>query len=167
MEGGAMKDTAKPQGKVESGRSAYRRIWWMRFWLPLIALIAWWYFAITVGPAYHLAKEGVVVSGEVTQRNTSRRTDYNTVRFTTPDGRPVETTVAPKTCGLKHPGDPVEVRYLPSDPYTAQDACDSARNRVSWGGLLLAVATTALSGQAWRLWLRHRKTGQLPAAYRF
>jgi hypothetical protein len=162
-----MKDTEKSQGKSESGQSAYRRIWWMRFWSPLIALIAWWYFAITVGPAYHLAKEGVVVSGEVTKRDTSRRTDYITVRFTTSAGRQVETTTAPKTCGLKHPGDPVKVRYVPADPYTAQDACDSARNRVSWGGLLLALAITAVSVQTWRLWLRHRKAGQLPPAYRF
>jgi hypothetical protein len=137
----------------------------MRFWLPPIALIAWWYFAGTAVSAYHFAKESVVVSGEVTEIDRGRRADYMTLRFTTSDGRQVETTVAPKNCGLSRPGDTIKVRYLPSDPYTAQDACDSARNRLSWGAFLVAAVTSALGVQVWRLWLRHRKSGHLPAEY--
>lgn len=160
-----MKDTAKPQGKSESGRSAYRKIWWMRFLLPPVALFAWWYFAGTAVSAYHLAKEGVVASGEVTETETKGRTHSVTLRFTTSDGRQVETWVVPESCGLKQPGDTIKVRYLPSDPHTAQDACDSVRNRLSWGAFVVAVLTSALSAQVWRLWLRHRKSGQLPAEY--
>lgn len=161
-----MDDNAKPQGKRRSGRSAYRKVWWMRFLLPPIALIAWWYFAGTAVSAYHIAQEGVVVSGEVTEVDTGRRTDYMTLKFTTSDGRQVETTIAaPKSCGLSEPGDTIKVRYLPSDPHTAQNACDSARNRLSWPAFLVAAATTALTVQVWRLWLRHRKSGQLPAEY--
>jgi hypothetical protein len=138
----------------------------MRFLLPPIALIGWWYFAGTAVSAYHFAKEGVVVSGEVTETHTGRRTDYMTLRFTTSDARQVETTVAaPKSCGPSDPGDTIKVRYLPSDPHTAQNACDSARHRLSWGALLWAAATSALSAQVWRLWLRHRRSGQLPAEY--
>ena len=161
-----MEDTAKPQGKSESGRSAYRKIWWMRFVLPPIALIASWYFAGTAVSAYHFAKESVVVSGEVTGTETGRRTDYMTLTFTTSDGRQVETTVAaPKSCAQNQTGDRIKIRYLPSDPHTAQDACDSARTRVSWAAFLVAVAFSALSAQVWRLWLRHRKSGHLPAEY--
>lgn len=162
-----MEDTAKPQGNSDSGRSAYRKIWWMRFLLPPIALIAWWYFAGTAVSAYHVAKEGVIVSGEVTETETGRRTDYMTLRFTTSDGRQVETTVAaPKSCGMGRAGDTIKVRYLPSDPHAAQDACDSARHRLSWVAFLVAAAMSALSVQVWRLWLRHRKSGHLPAEYR-
>ena len=160
-----MGNTEKPQGRSESGRSAYRKIWWMRFLLPPIALIGWWYFAGSAVSAYEFAKEGVVVSGEVTETDMGRRADYMALRFTTSDGRQVETTVAPKSCGLSERGDTIKVRYLPSDPHTAQDACDSARNRLSWTAFLVAAATSALSVQVWRLWLRHRKSGHLPADY--
>ncbi|MDI6104082.1 DUF3592 domain-containing protein [Actinoplanes sp. NEAU-A12] len=154
-----MKDTANPQEKSESRRS-YRKVWWMRFCLPLMALVAWWYFAGTAEPAYHLTKEGVVVSGEVTRTETFTRTDYMIVRFTTSEGRQVETSVAPKNCGLKQPGDTIKVRYLPSDPHTTQDACDSAHHYMSVGALLAALGLTAISVQAWRLWWRYRKVGQ-------
>jgi len=166
MGAGAMTDTAKPQGNSGSGRSAYRKVWWLRFLLPPIAVAAWWYFAGTAVSAYQVATEGVVVPGEITATDTGRRTDYMTLRFTTSDGRRVETTVAaPKSCDLKRPGDTIKVRYLPSDPYTAQDTCDPARHHTSWVALLGALATTALSAQAWRLWLRHRKAGKLPPEY--
>jgi hypothetical protein len=62
-------------------------------------------------------------------------------------------------------GDTIKVRYLPSDPRVAQDACDSARNRLSWVAFLVAAAMSALSVQAWRLWWRHRRSGQLPSEY--
>jgi len=160
-----MEDTARAQGNNKSGRSAYRKIWWMRFWLPVIAVIAWWYFAGTAISAYHLAQEGEVVPGEVTKTDKFSRTETITVKFTTSDGRQIETTVAPRTCRVKEPGTKLEVRYVRSDPYTAQDTCDPARHRTSWVAFLVAVGVTALSAQAWRLWLRHRKAGHLPPEY--
>ncbi len=160
-----MQDTANPQGKGDSGRSAYRKIWWMRFLLPPVALLAWWYFAGTAVSAYHFAREGAIVSGEVTETETRGRTHSMTLIFTTSDGKQVETTVVPKRCGLKQPGDTIKVRYLPSDPHTAQDACDSTRHRLSWGAFAVAAVTSALSVQVWRLWLRHRKSGHLPPEY--
>jgi hypothetical protein len=161
-EGGAMEDTGKTREKSEAGRSSYRKVWWMRFLLPPIALIAWGYFATTALSAYHFRNEGVVVSGEVTRTESARRADYMVVRFTTSDGTPVETTVVPKSCEVKQPGESVKVRYLPSDPETAQDSCDVVHSRLSWPALLMAIATTAISVQAWRLWRRHRRTGHIP-----
>jgi hypothetical protein len=159
-----MEDTAKLHPKSESGRSSYRKVWWMRFWVPPIALLAWLYFGVSAGSAYELEKDGVVVSGEVIKTDTSRRTDYVIVRFTTAEGRQVETSVAPKTCGLKQPGDPIKVRYLPSDPTNVvQDACDPPHTDMSGTALLVAVVTTAASVLAWRLWRRHRKAGHVPA----
>jgi hypothetical protein len=160
-----MKDTATPQGTSESGRSSYRKVWWLRFLLPPVALFAWWYFAGTAVSAYHLAREGEVVSGEVTEAETRGRTHTMTIRFTTSDGRQAETKVAPESCGLKQPGATIKIRYLPSDPDTAQDACDSARHQLSWGAFAVAAMVSALSAQVWRLWLRHRKSGYLPAEY--
>ena len=165
MGDGAMTDAASAQGNSKAGRTAFRKVWWMRFFLPLIALGAWWYFASTAVTAYHLAKEGVVVAGTVIDNDKFRREESITVRFATSEGRQIRTTIAPKTCEVKEPGDAVEVRYLPSDPYTAQDTCDPARHRTSWGAFLGALGLTALSAQAWRLWVRHRKTGQLPPEY--
>jgi hypothetical protein len=162
-----MSDTAETESTRQSGRSAYRKIWWMRFLLPVIALAVWGYFATTAVSAYRLANEGEVVSGAVTGVERYGRTHTNTVQFTTVDGRQIETTIAPKTCELKEPGATIRIRYLASDPYNnAQDTCDQARNELSIGAALGGLALTALSVQAWRLWRRHRGSGQLPPEYR-
>ncbi|MFD1374562.1 DUF3592 domain-containing protein [Actinoplanes sichuanensis] len=160
-----MGDTGETDNAGKKGRTAYRKVWWMRFWLPAIAVGVWWFFASTAVSAYHLAKEGVVVSGVVTEVDRFSRTENNTVRFTTTDGRQIETTIAPKTCELKDPGATIQIRYVSSDPHNAQDTCDQARHDMSVGAGLGALGLTALSAQTWRLWLRHRKTGQLPPAY--
>jgi hypothetical protein len=160
-----MGDTADTEHIRTTGRTAYRKVWWMRFWVPVIALGAWGFFATTAVSAYRLANEGEVVSALVTEVDRFSRTDNNTVRFTTADGRQVETTIAPKTCELKEPGATIQVRYVASDPTNAQDTCDQARHDMSVGAALAALALTALSVQAWRLWRRHRRAGQLPPEY--
>jgi hypothetical protein len=160
-----MGDTAETERLRKTARSGFRKIWWMRFWLPVIALGAWGILASTAVSAYHLSTEGVVTSAVVTEVDRFSRTDNNTVRFTTADGRQIETTIAPKTCELKEPGSAIQVRYVASDPHNAQDTCDQPRHDMSVGAALAALATTALSVQAWRLWRRHRRTGQLPSEY--
>ncbi|WP_433796746.1 hypothetical protein [Actinoplanes sp. CA-252034] len=137
----------------------------MRFLLPGIAVGAWWYFAGTAVTAYHLAEEGVVVTGEVIRTDRFGQTENHTVRFTTSDGRLIETNTVPATCEVKDPGATVEIRYVASDPYTIQDTCDAPRHRMSVGAALAAIGTTALSVQAWRLWFRYRKEGRLPPQY--
>ncbi|MEU8660979.1 hypothetical protein [Actinoplanes philippinensis] len=160
-----MGDTAETESTRRKGRIAYRKVWWMRFWLPVIAIGAWTWFGHTAVSAYHLAKEGVVVPAAVTDVERWGCTHTNKVQFTTVDGRRIETSIAPLTCDLKDPGAQVQIRYVASDPYNAQDTCDQPRHDMSVGGALTGLALTALSVQAWRLWLRHRRTGQLPPEY--
>jgi uncharacterized protein DUF3592 len=162
-----MGDAAETESTRATGRKSYRKVWWLRFLLPVIALGAWWYFAGTAVTAYRLAQDGVVVRGESVRTEQIRhRSSTLTVKFTTADGRQIQTNTVPRSCAVKPPGETVEIRYLPSDPYTVQDTCDPPRHRASTAAALGGLALTALSVQAWRLWLRHRKTGELPPEYR-
>ena len=132
--------------------------------MPVVAIVAWLYFWSLLVVAYDLEKEGVVASGEVI-RMTTHRTKSMIVSFTTADGERVEADIRPKSCDLKQPGDPIQIRYLPESPTDTQDACDTPRSHFGGQGiiaLLVGVVFTGGSGWGWRMWWRHRKAGYIP-----
>ncbi|HEX8630290.1 MAG TPA: DUF3592 domain-containing protein [Catenuloplanes sp.] len=152
-----MKDKGDPGADREIGLHG-EPLWVAPVLAHVIALVAWWYFGATAVEAYHFATAGVVVSGQVSDKRGGRMVEYTDVRFTTADGRQVETTAAPKWCEAKEPGDPVKVRYLPRDPHMVQDTCDPPAAQASVLALLVAAGSTAASGLVWRGWWQVRRS---------
>ena len=127
--------------------------WSRRLGNGLVAVVALgpcaltgWEFRHDVNVDRKLRQEGAVVDGEVFERRTrSGRGDLlfgemARVRFTTLDGRSVQTTVT--VADLPRLG-PTKVRYLRGDPSVARLVSDPVPRRDNWW---LVTAATVLAG---------------------
>jgi hypothetical protein len=110
------------------------------------SVVTWWEFRHDVNVDRKLRRDGVVVDGEVFERRTRSGQgdllfgEMARVRFTTRDGRSVETAV---TVGDLPRVGPTKVRYLRTDPFVARLVSDPVPRKDNWW---LVAAATVLGG---------------------